>query len=346
MFRLVFLNGLIKLFVQLENHFIGINIMENKIEIYASADGLTQLEVQFEGETFWLNLNQISSLFEKDKSVISRHLKNIFTTGELNRDSVVAKNATTASDGKTYVVEYYNLDAILSVGYRVNSIRGTQFRQWATKRLKDYLIEGVAINEKRLEQKNKEIQVLHDGIRILSRAIEEKAVAEDFAWLNQFSIGLQLLDDYDHEALDAKGIHSKNASYPTMNEYKELVELMRAEFNSDVFGREKDGGFDSAVNTIKQGFGKQDVYPTLEEKAAMLLYLVVKNHAFVDGNKRIAAACFLLFLERNSLLYNSAGQTIISNEALASLTLFVASSKAEEMETVRKLLISVLNRNV
>jgi prophage maintenance system killer protein len=320
--------------------------MENKIEIYASADGLTQLEVQFEGETFWLNLNQISSLFEKDKSVISRHLKNIFTTGELNRDSVVAKNATTASDGKTYVVEYFNLDAILSVGYRVNSKRGTQFRQWATQRLKDYLIEGVAINEKRLEQKNKEIQVLHDGIRILSRAIEEKATAEDHAWLNQFSIGLQLLDDYDHEALDAKGIHSKNASYPSIGEYMELVELMRAEFNSDVFGKEKDGGFDSAVNTIKQGFGEQDVYPTLEEKAAMLLYLVVKNHAFVDGNKRIAAACFLLFLERNSLLYNSSGKTIISNEALASLTLFVASSKAEEMETVRKLLISVLNRNL
>ncbi|MFA9219688.1 MAG: RhuM family protein [Sediminibacterium sp.] len=337
---------MIKPFAQLENHFKGINIMENKIEIYASADGLTQLEVQFEGETFWLNLNQISSLFEKDKSVISRHLKNIFTTGELNRDSVVAKNATTASDGKTYVVEYYNLDAILSVGYRVNSKRGTQFRQWATKRLKDYLIEGVAINEKRLEQKNKEIQVLHDGIRILSRAIEEKAIAEDFGWLSQFSIGLQLLDDYDHEALDAKGIHTKTANYPAQAEYMELVELMRAEFNSDVFGKEKDGGFDSAVNTIKQGFGEQDVYPTLEEKAAMLLYLIVKNHAFVDGNKRIAAACFLLFLERNSMLYNSAGQTIISNEALASLTLFVASSKAEEMETVRKLLISVLNRNV
>ena len=174
--------------------------MENQIEIYTSADGSTQIEVHFEGETFWLSLNQISSLFEKDKSLISRHLRNIFTSGELNRDSVVAKNATTASDGKTYVVEYYNLDAILSVGYRVNSIRGTQFRQWATKRLKDYLIEGVAINEKRLEQKNKEIKVLHDGIRILSRAIEEKAIAEDFGWLNQFSIGLQLLDDYDHEA--------------------------------------------------------------------------------------------------------------------------------------------------
>lgn len=321
--------------------------MENQIEIYTSPDGITQIEVQFEGETFWLNLNQISRLFEKDKSVISRHLKNVFTSGELIRDSVVAKNATTASDGKTYAVEYYNLDAILSVGYRVNSKRGTQFRQWATKRLKDYLIEGVAINEKRLEQKNKEIQVLHDGIRILSRAIEDQAIQnENYAWLHQFSLGLQLLDDYDHEALDDKGKHTQKAEYPAMDEYMALVEKMRAEFNSEVFGKEKDGGFDSAVNQIQQGFGEQDVYPSIEEKAAMLLYLVVKNHAFVDGNKRIAAACFLLFLNRNGLLYTYPGQPIISNEALASLTLFVAASKAEEMETVKKLLMSVLNRNL
>ncbi|MBU6221064.1 MAG: virulence RhuM family protein, partial [Bacteroidetes bacterium] len=159
--------------------------MEHQIEIYTSPDGSTQIEVQFEGDTFWLNLNQISSLFEKDKSVISRHLKNVFTSGELIRDSVVAKNATTAQDGKTYAVEFYNLDAILSVGYRVNSKRGTQFRQWATKRLKDYLIEGIAINEKRLAQKNKEIQVLHDGIRILGRAIEDQALNnENYAFLH------------------------------------------------------------------------------------------------------------------------------------------------------------------
>ena len=321
--------------------------MEHQIEIYTSPDGSTQIEVQFEGDTFWLNLNQISSLFEKDKSVISRHLKNVFTSGELNRDSVVAKNATTATDGKNYAVEYYNLDAILSVGYRVNSRRGTQFRQWATKRLKDYLIEGVAINEKRLAQKNKEIQVLHDGIRILSRAIEDQATNnENYAWLQQFSVGLQLLDDYDHESLDEKGIHTKEAEYPSMTEYKGLVEKMRGDFNSDVFGKEKDGGFDSSVNQIRQGFGEQDVYPSIEEKAAMLLYLVVKNHAFVDGNKRIAAACFLMFLERNGLLYANHGQPIISNEALASLTLFIATSKAVEMETVRRLLISVLNRNL
>lgn len=322
-------------------------MINNQIEIYTSPDGSTQIEVQFEGDTFWLNLNQISSLFEKDKSVISRHLKNIFTSGELVRDSVVAKNATTALDGKTYAVEYYNLDAILSVGYRVNSKRGTQFRQWATKRLKDYLVEGVAINEKRLEQKNKEIQVLHDGIRILSRAIEEKATSQaGYDWLNQFSIGLQLLDDYDHEELDIVGKNKKQALYPTKEEYIALVEKMCSEFSSDVFGKEKDGGFDSAINQIKQGFGELDIYNSIEEKAAMLMYLIVKNHAFVDGNKRIAAACFLLFLERNELLFSTNGEAIISNEALASLTLFVASSKAEEMETVKKLLISVLNRKL
>lgn len=322
-------------------------MMEHRIELFTLSDGSTQIEVQFEGDTFWLNLNQISSLFEKDKSVISRHLKNVFTSDELIRDSVVAKNATTAQDGKTYAVEYYNLDAILSVGYRVNSKRGTQFRQWPTRRLKDYLIEGVAINEQRLAQKNKEIKVLHDGIRILSRAIEDQAINnEDYAWLHQFSVGLQLLDDYDHESLDEKGTHTNSAEYPAMAEYMVLVDKMRSEFNSDVFGKEKDGGFDSAVNQIKQGFGDQEVYPSIEEKAAMLLYLVVKNHAFVDGNKRIAAACFLLFLQRNGLLYTDSGELIISNEALASLTLFVAASKADEMETVRRLLVSVLNRNL
>ena len=244
-------------------------------------------------------------------------------------------------------ITLYSLDVIISVGYRVKSIRGTQFRQWATKRLKDYLIEGVAINENRLEQKNKELQVLHDGIRILSRALEDQANNnENHTWLHQFSVGLQLLDDYDHESLDERGKHTKPAKYPSMAEYMEVVELMRAEFNSEVFGKEKDGGFDSAVNQIRQGFGEHEAYPSIEEKAAMLLYLVVKNHAFVDGNKRIAAATFLLFLERNGLLYTDSGQTIISNEALASLTLFVAASKADEMETVRQLLISVLNRSL
>lgn len=319
--------------------------MDNQIEIYTSPDGNTEIEVHLVGDTFWLNLNEISTLFEKDKSVVSRHLSNIFNSRELIRDSVVAKNATTAADGKTYEVDYYNLDAILSVGYRVNSIRGTQFRQWATKRLKDFLIEGIAINEKRLVQKNKEIQVLHDGIRILSRAIEEKALTSNgYEWLHRFSVGLQLLDDFDHEKLDSNGNHKENIAYPSLTEYSELVEQMRFGFHSNLFGKLKDGGFDSALHQIMQGFGDVEVYSSIEEKAAMLLYLIVKNHAFVDGNKRIAAACFLLFLDKNELLFSSTNQSVISNEALASLTLFVASSKAEEMETVKKLLISVLNR--
>ena len=317
--------------------------MENQIEIYQSPEGII-FNVQLSNETFWLSQDQLTVLFEKDQSVISRHLINVFKEGELVKESNMQKMHIPNSDKP---VTFYNLDVIISVGYRVKSIRGTQFRQWATKRLKDYLIEGVAINEKRLEQKNKEIQVLHDGIRIISRAIEDQVINnENYAWLHQFSVGLQLLDDYDHEALDEVGKHTKNAAYPSMAEYLNLVNQMRLEFNSGVFGREKDGGFDSAINQIMRGFGEQDVYPSIEEKAAMLLYLVIKNHAFVDGNKRIAAGCFLLFLERNGILYTNAGQTIISNEALATLTLFVAASKAEEMETVKKLLISVLNRNM
>lgn len=318
-------------------------MMENQIEIYQSPDGII-FNVQLSNETFWLSQEQLTVLFEKDQSVISRHLINVFKEGELVKESNMQKMHIPNSDKP---VTFYNLDVIISVGYRVKSIRGTQFRQWATKRLKDYLTEGVAINEKRLEQKNKEIQVLHDGIRIISRAIEDQVINnENYAWLHQFSVGLQLLDDYDHEALDEVGKHTKNAAYPTMAEYLNLVNQMRLEFNSDVFGREKDESFDSAINQIMRGFGEQDVYPSIEEKAAMLLYLVIKNHAFVDGNKRIAAGCFLLFLERNGILYTNAGQTIISNEALATLTLFVAASKAEEMETVKKLLISVLNRNM
>lgn len=318
-------------------------MMENQIEIYQSPDGII-FNVQLSNETFWLSQEQLTVLFEKDQSVISRHLINVFKEGELVKESNMQKMHIPNSDKP---VTFYNLDVIISVGYRVKSIRGTQFRQWATKRLKDYLTEGVAINEKRLEQKNKELQVLHDGIRIISRAIEDQVINnENYAWLHQFSVGLQLLDDYDHEALDEVGKHTKNAAYPTMAEYLNLVNQMRLEFNSDVFGREKDGGFDSAINQIMRGFGEQDVYPSIEEKAAMLLYLVIKNHAFVDGNKRIAAGCFLLFLERNGILYTNTGQTIISNEALATLTLFVAASKAEEMETVKKLLISVLNRNM
>ena len=319
----------------------------NEIIIYKSKDKKTQIDVKFEHNTVWLTQQQMAELFGQTKQNISLHINNCFKEKELRSISVVKESLTTASDGKKYKTKFYNLDLIISVGYRVKSIRGTQFRQWATQRLKEYLIEGVVINEKRLNQKNKEIKILHDGIRILSRVIEEKLdTNEAYAWLHQFKMGLKLLDDYDHETLDSFGNHTKNVKYPSKSQYMELVDQMRSEFNSTVFGKLKDKSFESAIAQIKQAFGKKDAYPSIEEKAAMLLYLIVKNHAFVDGNKRIAAACFLLFLENNGLLTNRQQHPIISNEALASLTLFVASSKAEEMETVKKLLISVLNRNL
>lgn len=316
--------------------------MENQVEIFESQDGIV-LDVQLSKETVWLTQEQLSLLFERDQSVISRHLTNVFKEGELIKESNMQKMQIAHSDKPILL---YNLDVIISVGYRVKSLRGTQFRQWATKRLKEYLIEGVAINEKRLAEKDKEIQVLHDGIRILSRVIEDTTShQENLSWLNHFNLGLKLLDDYDHESLDMKGNHTKAAHYPDSSEYYALIDSMRSEFNSDIFGKEKDGGFDSSINLIRQSFNDQEIYPTIEEKAAMLLYLIVKNHAFVDGNKRIAAACFLLFLQSNSLLYHPSGRSIISNEALASITLFVAASKADEMETMKKLVISVLNRS-
>ncbi|PZX57630.1 Fic/DOC family protein [Algoriphagus ratkowskyi] len=316
--------------------------MENLIEIYQGNDGQTQIEVKFEQETVWLSQEQLVQLFHRDQSVISRHIRKIFKEGELDEKSNMQKMHIATSDKP---VTFYNLDVIISVGYRVKSQQGTQFRQWATQRLKDFLVQGYAINEERLSQKQQEVQTLKDGIRILSRAIEQKAQDQNLDWLNQFAKGLELLDDYDHENLDKKGLNKRQANYPELSDYKMVILAMRSDFESGVFGREKDGSFESAISQITKGFGDEDFYPTLEEKAATLLYLIVKNHGFVDGNKRIAAACFLLFLQSNDLLHNREEISIISNDALASLTLFIASSKPEEMDTVKKLVISVLNRN-
>jgi prophage maintenance system killer protein len=323
--------------------------MENKIEIYQAENGQTQIEVRFENETTWLTNSQLVELFKSSKANISEHIKHVFESEELDKDSTVRNFRTVQVEGKRSVERervHYNLDVIIAVGYRVNSKRGTQFRQWATQRLKDFLVQGYAINEQRLSQKQQEVQTLKDGIRILSRAIEQKALDQNLDWLNHFAKGLELLDDYDHENLDKKGLNKRQANYPGLVDYKEVIQSMKSDFESGVFGKEKDGSFESAIAQISKGFGDEDFYPTLEEKAATLLYLIVKNHGFVDGNKRIAAACFLLFLQSNDLLHNSEGHSIISNDALASLTLFIASSKPEEMETVKKLVISVLNRNL
>lgn len=323
--------------------------IKNQIEIYQANDGSTQINVQFEQDTVWLTQAQMAELFERDRTVIGRHISNVFSENELEENVVCANFAHTTQHGaikgkkQSKDVKYYNLDVIISVGYRVKSKQGTQFRIWANKILKEYLVKGYVVNEKRLAQKEQEVQLLKNGIQILSRAIEEKT--EENEWLSIFSKGLQLLDDYDHEELDSKGLTKKQALYPTREDYQELINEMVVDFDSQVFGKEKDQNFESSIAQIEKGFGENDFYPTLEEKATMLLYLVVKNHSFVDGNKRIAAACFLKFLQTNKMLFNAQNELIISNDTLASLTLFIASSKPEEMETVKRLVISVLNRN-
>ncbi len=321
--------------------------MQNQIEIFQGANNEINVEVKFEDDTVWLSQAQIIKLFNGSKSNISEHIKYIFESEELTENSTVRNFRTVQMEGKRTVsrdIIHYNLDVIISVGYRVNSKRGIQFRQWATQKLKDFLVKGYSINEYRLAQKNQEIQFLHDGIRIMSRAIEEVTNDEAYKWLDKFSKGLQLLDDYDHERLDIKGLSLVPGIHPHISEYESIVNAMRTEFDSSVFGKKKDAGFESAISQIEQGFDDSYVYQSIEERAAMLLYLIIKNHAFVDGNKRIGAACFLLFLMRNNLLLSANGVPFISNDALASITLFVAASKPEEMETVKGLVISVLNR--
>jgi prophage maintenance system killer protein len=311
--------------------------MENQIEIYISPDGQAHIETKFEDETVWLTQKMMADLFQTTVPNINMHLRNVFNEGELIEEATIKEFLIVRLEGDREVKrsqKYYNLDTIISVGYRIKSEVATKFRQWATRRLKDYLIDGYAINEKRLAQKNQQVQTLKDGIRILNRAIEHKTGEVDTTWLAHFAKGLELLDDYDHETLDQKGISVRAANYPDLSAYQSIIEIMRREFDSFIFGKEKDDSFRSSVAQIGKGFGEVDFYPSIEEKAATLLYLIIKNHSFVDGNKRIAAACFLLFLEENGLL-NASENPIISNEALASLTLFAAASKPEEMETVK-----------
>jgi len=328
------------------------NKEQNKIEIFKTGDNLTEIKVLLDTETVWLNRHQMAELFDRDIKTIGKHINNVFNEGELVRKVVVAKFATTTQHGaiigKTQIkdVEHYNLDVIISVGYRVKSNRGTQFRQWATQRLKDYLVKGYAINEKRLHEKQQEVLHLKTGIQILSRAIEAKNETKENEILNIFAKGLELLDDYDHEALDAKGNTEQETIFPDYNEFIDFIANMYSDFESDVFAKPKDESFHSSINQIAQTFDGVELYPSIEEKAANLLYYIVKNHSFVDGNKRIAAACFLYFLDKNKALIKQNRETIISNEALAALTLFIANSKTNEADTVKRFVISILNRNL
>ena len=318
--------------------------MDNKIEIYKTSVG-TEVRVKLENDTVWLDAQIIANLFGVNRPAIVKHIGNIYNSGELDRESTCSILEQVANDGKKRKMNFYNLDVILSVGYRVNSSQATKFRQWATARLKDYLVQGYAINEKRLAQKQQEVEYLKTGIRILNRAIEQQATAEELEMLNIFAKGLELLDDYDHETLDMQGSTNLQTVYPTYDEYMNLINKMYSEFKSGVFAVLKDDSFHSSINQIRQGFGDTEFYPTIEEKAANLLYFITKNHSFIDGNKRIAAACFIYFLQRNKALLKSDGTPIIDNSTLAALTLFIATSKPEEAQIVKQLAISILNRS-
>jgi len=317
-------------------------MQKGEIQIYKTATG-TEIQVNLDKDTLWLDAHSIAMLFNVNRPAIVKHIQNVYKSSELDEFPTCSILEQVAADGKKRKMNLYNLDVIISVGYRVNSKQATLFRQWATLRLKDYLVKGYTINENRINQKQQEIEYLKTGIRILSRAIEQQASLTDSEILKLFAKGLQLLDNYDNQLLDNKGNTQTKAIYPQLIEYQNIITDMRSEFASTVFAKAKDQSFESAIKQIQQSFAGEELYPSIEEKAAMLLYLIVKNHCFVDGNKRIGAACFLYFLQKNNLLLNEEKQLVVSNEALAALTLFVASSKPEEMKSVRKLIISILN---
>ncbi|HAQ18080.1 MAG TPA: cytochrome C biogenesis protein CycH [Prolixibacteraceae bacterium] len=323
----------------------------SNIEIYQLEDGKTEINVQLDKETVWLNLNQIVDLFGRDKSVISRHLNNVFKEKELDKNSVVAKNATTAADGKIYQVDYYNLDVIISVGYRIKSKRGTQFRIWANNILKEYLIKGYSLNEKRLEQKTEQLKELQKTVIILGKVLNYKALTNDesvglLRIISEYAYALDILDQYDYQSLEIKDTSGKETFQLTYEEAIEQIRIAKkVHGNSELFGREKDNSFKSSISTIYQTFEGIDLYPSIEEKAANLLYFITKNHSFTDGNKRIAALLFLYFMERNGNLFDGNGNKRIADNTLVALTLMIAVSKPEEKNIMTKVIVNLINKN-
>jgi prophage maintenance system killer protein len=323
----------------------------SNIRIYQLEDGKTEINVQLDNETVWLNLNQMVELFERDKSVIYRHISNVFKDKELQRDSVVAKNATTALDGKTYKVDYYNLDVIISVGYRIKSKRGTQFRIWANQIIKDFLIKGYSINEKRLSQQNEQLKELQESVKILGEVLNYKMLTDDESTgllkiISDYAYALDILDQYDYQRLEINNTSGKEIFQLTYEEAMTQIRIAKkAHGNSDLFGHEKDDSFRSSISTIYQTFDSEDLYPSIEEKAANLLYFITKNHSFSDGNKRIAAFLFLYFLERNRILFDCYGNKRIADNTLVALTLMIAVSKPDEKETMTKVIVNLINKN-
>lgn len=313
--------------------------MESNIVIFQDKDIKLEVPISLEKDTVWLTANQMAELFDKDEKTIRKHINNIFEDEELDYDNNTQKMRVVGVKQK---VPFYTLDVIISVGYRVKSKRGILFRRWANSVLKEYLIKGYALNQKRLEE-------LSTVINIISRSSipEISGVA---SVLDFFTKGLNILDDYDHQVLKKPSSNDKNNSEQkeswqlTYEEGRKVIESMRFAETSSLFGNEKDNSFKSTLGAIYQTFGGKDVYPTLEEKAANLLYMLVKNHSFNDGNKRIAAALFIYFLERNNLLFDKNKNPIIDNNTLAAMTLMIALSKPEEKEIMCLLVLNMLNK--
>lgn len=325
-----------------------------QLVIYNTPQGDTRIDVRVTGETIWLTQRQIADLFGTKVPAISKHLKNIFATGELQEDMVISKMETTTRHGaiigktQTKETKFYNLDAILSVGYRVNSKNATAFRIWANQVLKQYLLQGYAINERVAAQKYDELSQL---VKVLGRTIQnqEKLTEDSRSLLNvvvDYTYALDTLDRYDYQELKIEDTTGNEAFHATYENAMAVIRELHEKFGgSTLFGNEKDDSFKSSIGQIYQTFGGVDLYPSVEEKAAMLLYLVTKNHSFSDGNKRIAATLFLWFLNGNGILYNEDGTKRIADNTLVALTLMIAESRTEEKDTMVKVVVNLINKN-
>lgn len=307
----------------------------NEIVLFETADKAVTLSVPVDQETVWLTQAQMTELFATTKQNVSLHINNCFKEGELDKEAVVKDFLTTASDGKNYKTKYYNLDVIISVGYRVKSKRGVEFRKWANSVLKQYILKGYAVNDNRIAQLGEVIQIM----KRTQNALDSKQV---LSVIERYNTALDLLDAYDHQNMTRpKG--NKSTYVLTYEECMEAIASMRFGDESDLFGKEKDGSFKGSIGNIYQSFAGQDVYPTLEEKAAHLLYFVTKNHSFWDGNKRIAATMFLYFLDRNGVLFID-GEKTIDDHTLVALTIMIAESKPDEMEMMITVIMNCMKR--
>ena len=317
--------------------------MERKNEIILFENQNVKLEVNMKDETVWLSLEQLTQLFDRDKSVVSRHIKNIFAEGELNYDSTVAKFATVQDEGERTVtrnIEYYNLDMIISVGYRVKSQNGIIFRKWATTILKDYMLKGYAVNQKRLEYLEKTIKLIDIANRMNER-IENEDAKGILKVIGEYSKALNLLDSYDYGVLK-KPEGKKDNRKITYDDCIQIIKKLTFNEKSNLFALEKERGLEGIIGNIYQSFEGKDVYETIEEKAANFLYIIVKNHVFIDGNKRIAATLFIYFLNYYEILYRE-GKMVIDNNTLTALTLLIAESNPKEKNVIIDLVMNFLN---